>query len=165
MITNIHLSNFRAIQSEVNVRLRPITVLIGKNSAGKSSLIKFLVTHYGEDVPARRGGLGAGSKSSSDFWRAGTASRLRDFGEDYPTARTRRRLRCGRTLPARGCSADCLVCCFAGCLTCEGFPVQGWSFCYGDPSGKCWPCRLGSRRYSRLGSLRYGGGRGRWEVA
>ena len=43
MITNIRLSNFRAFQSAVDVRLRPITVLIGKNSAGKSSLIKFLL--------------------------------------------------------------------------------------------------------------------------
>ncbi|MEI7733097.1 MAG: AAA family ATPase [Verrucomicrobiota bacterium] len=43
MITNIRLSNFRAFQSEVNVRISPITVLIGRNSAGKSSLIKFLL--------------------------------------------------------------------------------------------------------------------------
>lgn len=43
MITNIKLSNFRAFQDEVSVRIRPITVLIGKNSAGKSSLIKFLL--------------------------------------------------------------------------------------------------------------------------
>jgi predicted ATPase len=43
MITNITLHNFRAFQTEVSVRIRPITVLIGKNSAGKSSLIKFLL--------------------------------------------------------------------------------------------------------------------------
>lgn len=43
MITNIRLKNFRAFQREVSVRLRPITVLIGRNSAGKSSLIKFLL--------------------------------------------------------------------------------------------------------------------------
>src|SRR5438094_879290 len=43
MITNIALQNFRAFQAEVSVRVRPITVLIGKNSAGKSSLIKFLL--------------------------------------------------------------------------------------------------------------------------
>jgi len=43
VITNIRLSNFRAFQSAVNIRIRPITVLIGKNSAGKSSLIKFLL--------------------------------------------------------------------------------------------------------------------------
>jgi predicted ATPase len=43
MITNIRLSNFRAFQSAVNIRIRPITVLIGKNSAGKSSFVKFLL--------------------------------------------------------------------------------------------------------------------------
>jgi hypothetical protein len=43
MITNIKLKNFRAFQDEVSVRIRPITVLIGRNSAGKSSLVKFLL--------------------------------------------------------------------------------------------------------------------------
>jgi|SRR5271165_3029 len=43
MITNIKLTNFRAFQDEISVRIRPITVLIGRNSAGKSSLIKFLL--------------------------------------------------------------------------------------------------------------------------
>src|SRR5437016_1432649 len=43
MITSISLQNFRAFQNEVTVRMRPVTVLIGKNSAGKSSLIKFLL--------------------------------------------------------------------------------------------------------------------------
>lgn len=43
MITSVTLRNFRAFQDEVTVRIRPVTVLIGKNSAGKSSLIKFLL--------------------------------------------------------------------------------------------------------------------------
>lgn len=43
MITNIKLTNFRAFQDEVSIRVRPITVLIGRNSAGKSSLVKFLL--------------------------------------------------------------------------------------------------------------------------
>jgi predicted ATPase len=43
MITSITLQNFRAFQEEVTVRFRPITVLIGRNSAGKSSVIKFLL--------------------------------------------------------------------------------------------------------------------------
>jgi predicted ATPase len=43
MITSIKLSNFRAFQSTVEIQIRPITVLIGRNSAGKSSLIKFLL--------------------------------------------------------------------------------------------------------------------------
>jgi len=42
MLTNISLSNFRGFEEEISVRIRPITVLIGRNSAGKSTLIKFL---------------------------------------------------------------------------------------------------------------------------
>ncbi|MCG3150180.1 MAG: hypothetical protein PCFJNLEI_03660 [Verrucomicrobiae bacterium] len=43
MITAITLQNFRAFQEKVTIRMRPITVLIGRNSAGKSSAIKFLL--------------------------------------------------------------------------------------------------------------------------
>ena len=43
MLTELKLSNFRAFGSEVRIRFRPITVLIGKNNAGKSSIIKFLL--------------------------------------------------------------------------------------------------------------------------
>lgn len=42
MITNISLTNFRGFEEQVSVRIRPITVLIGRNSAGKSTVIKFL---------------------------------------------------------------------------------------------------------------------------
>lgn len=42
MITNISLTNFRGFEEEVSVRIRPITILIGRNSAGKSTVIKFL---------------------------------------------------------------------------------------------------------------------------
>jgi predicted ATPase len=43
MITSIKIQNFRAFQAEIRVRIRPLTVLIGRNSAGKSSVIKFLL--------------------------------------------------------------------------------------------------------------------------
>ncbi|MGF1988901.1 MAG: AAA family ATPase [Nostoc sp. ZfuVER08] len=43
MLTNIQLKNFRAFREFINVRIRPITILIGRNSAGKSTLIKFLL--------------------------------------------------------------------------------------------------------------------------
>lgn len=42
MLTNISLANFRGFEEQISVRIRSITVLIGRNSAGKSSLIKFL---------------------------------------------------------------------------------------------------------------------------
>lgn len=43
MLKQLKLSNFRIFDDEVTVRFRPITVLIGKNNAGKSSIIKFLL--------------------------------------------------------------------------------------------------------------------------
>lgn len=43
MLTELKLANFRLFDDEVTVRFRPITVLIGRNSSGKSSIIKFLL--------------------------------------------------------------------------------------------------------------------------
>ena len=43
MLKELKLTNFRAFDEEVTLRVRPITVLIGRNSAGKSSIIKFLL--------------------------------------------------------------------------------------------------------------------------
>ncbi len=43
MLEELKLSNFRIFDNEVVIRFRPITVLIGKNNAGKSSIIKFLL--------------------------------------------------------------------------------------------------------------------------
>lgn len=43
MLEQLRLSNFRAFDREATVRFRPITVLIGRNNAGKSSIFKFLL--------------------------------------------------------------------------------------------------------------------------
>ena len=43
MFGELKLSNFRIFDDEVTVRFRPITVLIGRNSSGKSSIVKFLL--------------------------------------------------------------------------------------------------------------------------
>ena len=43
MLTELKLTNFRIFDDEVIIRFRPITVLIGRNSSGKSSIIKFLL--------------------------------------------------------------------------------------------------------------------------
>ena len=43
MLTELKLSNFRIFDDEVTVRFRPITVFIGRNSSGKSTIIKFLL--------------------------------------------------------------------------------------------------------------------------
>ena len=43
MLSELKLSNFRLFDDEVSVRFRPITVLIGNNSSGKSTILKFLL--------------------------------------------------------------------------------------------------------------------------
>ena len=43
MLNELQLTNFRIFNDKVTVRFRPITVFIGRNSAGKSSIIKFLL--------------------------------------------------------------------------------------------------------------------------
>ena len=43
MLTELKLTNFRIFDDAVTVRFRPITVLIGRNSSGKSTIIKFLL--------------------------------------------------------------------------------------------------------------------------
>ena len=43
MIKKLQLRNFRIFDEEVTIRFRPITLLIGKNNAGKSSIIQFLL--------------------------------------------------------------------------------------------------------------------------
>ena len=52
-------------------------------------------------------------------------------------------------------SADCPVCCFAGSLACGRSAGSRGTVCLENPSGTWWACRLGSRRYSRQGCLRY----------
>ena len=42
MIKELKLSGFRLFEKEVTVRFRPITIFIGKNNTGKSSIIQFL---------------------------------------------------------------------------------------------------------------------------
>ena len=43
MLKELRISNFRLFDDEVTLRFRPITVVIGRNNAGKSSIIKFLL--------------------------------------------------------------------------------------------------------------------------
>ena len=43
MLSHLHLSNFRHFDNEIHVRFRPITILIGRNSSGKSTALKFLL--------------------------------------------------------------------------------------------------------------------------
>jgi len=42
MLKSLELENFRAFSKRVHIDFRPITILIGRNSAGKSSVLKWL---------------------------------------------------------------------------------------------------------------------------
>ncbi len=48
MITAIEIENFKAIRDRVRVEFKPITLLFGPNSAGKSTVIQAL--HYAREV-------------------------------------------------------------------------------------------------------------------
>lgn len=43
MLTELKLTNFRLFDNEITVRFKPITIFIGRNSSGKSSVVKFLL--------------------------------------------------------------------------------------------------------------------------
>lgn len=43
MLSELRLSNFRLFDNEVTVKFKPITVLIGRNNSGKSSILKLLL--------------------------------------------------------------------------------------------------------------------------
>ena len=52
MITGISVENFKGIRERVEIELRPITLLFGPNSAGKSTILHAL--HYAREVFERR---------------------------------------------------------------------------------------------------------------
>ena len=52
MITAITIENFKGISEPVRLELRPITLLFGQNSAGKSSLLHALI--YAREIFERQ---------------------------------------------------------------------------------------------------------------
>jgi len=52
MITRIEIENFKSIRDRVSIDLRPITLLFGQNSAGKSTVVQAL--HYAREILSRR---------------------------------------------------------------------------------------------------------------
>lgn len=51
MITAITLENFKGISAPVTIPLRPLTIMFGKNSAGKSTVVQAL--HYAREILLR----------------------------------------------------------------------------------------------------------------
>ena len=52
MIKKIHITNFKGIKDTVTVELKPITLLFGPNSAGKSTIVQAL--HYAKEIFERK---------------------------------------------------------------------------------------------------------------
>ena len=52
MLTAIEVENFKGIGRPIRIELRPITLLFGPNSAGKSTILHAL--HYAHEVLSRR---------------------------------------------------------------------------------------------------------------
>jgi len=52
MITKISIENFKSIKDRIEIELKPITLLFGPNSAGKSTIIQAL--HYAREIFCRR---------------------------------------------------------------------------------------------------------------
>lgn len=48
MITAITLENFKGISQSATIPLRPLTIMFGKNSAGKSTVVQAL--HYASEI-------------------------------------------------------------------------------------------------------------------
>ena len=74
MLTELKLSNFRIFDDEVKVRFRPITVLIGRNSSGKSSIVKLLLMLQQSSGPGKSQFLTA----EGDRVQLGNFSRLKN---------------------------------------------------------------------------------------
>ena len=52
MITKITLENFKGIKDRVEIDLKPITLLFGPNSAGKSTVVQAI--HYMKEIQIGR---------------------------------------------------------------------------------------------------------------
>ena len=91
MLTELKLSNFRIFDDEVTVRFRPITVLIGRNSSGKSSIIKFLLMLQQSAAPGQSRFLNPeGEKASLGIFTAlkNTLTKKRDLNFDLSVTDT-----------------------------------------------------------------------------
>jgi AAA ATPase domain len=87
LLRGIRLQNYRAFVGEVNVSLRPLTLLFGYNSAGKSALLRALPL-IAESIHSKKGPLavGEGAARGGNFrdirTRWSPVGRLR-FGLDW----------------------------------------------------------------------------------
>ena len=83
-LTALTLANFKAFKDEQQIPIRPITLLYGQNSAGKSSIIDalLLMHHFATDgIPDQRSKGVFFDQVSFDFTVTGSPVRLGDVDE------------------------------------------------------------------------------------
>lgn len=72
MLTSLHIKNFKAWKDSGEVRLTPVTLLLGSNSTGKSSLIQsLLLLKQTVASPDRSIHLNLGGDEANDFFNFG----------------------------------------------------------------------------------------------
>ncbi len=114
MFTNLHLKHFKAWRAPVDVELRDVTVLLGTNSSGKSSLLQaLLLLKQTAASPDRTVHLNLGGDETNDYFgfgsfedvlSAGATPRQFEIGFHY------RRIDSGNdqgTKPTRAAEGEC----------------------------------------------------------
>ena len=97
VISRVHLENFRSFRRPTTINLKPLTLLFGQNSAGKSSIIKALLfLQQSLDSPSRSQSPGAG------FIFSGTAVDLGSFAATVSQHDTNQPIRVGVTAQTIG---------------------------------------------------------------
>lgn len=77
MLTDLQLKNFRIWQNTGKVALKPVTLLLGTNSSGKSSLIQsLLLLKQTVQSPDRKIHLNLGGDESNDLFNFGSFDRI-----------------------------------------------------------------------------------------
>jgi ABC-type ATPase involved in cell division len=89
-ISNLYLENFRSFITPTWIRFRPITLLYGQNSAGKSSILKALLMMQQTFVSSARG-----NRRSSGFVFSGDSVDLGSFITTISNHQLHRTLRVG----------------------------------------------------------------------
>ena len=77
MLTSLHLKQFKAWADTGSIALKPITLLLGTNSSGKSSLIKsLLLLKQTVESPDRTIHLNLGGDDRNDVFNFGDFSSI-----------------------------------------------------------------------------------------
>lgn len=85
MLTNLRLKNFKAWRDTEDIALKPVTMLLGTNSSGKSSLIQsLLLLKQTAQSPDRTIHLNLGGDEATDFFSFGDFDSVLKVGTKAP---------------------------------------------------------------------------------